>query len=168
MPVPRELLKKHDDISKMIVDYCQKYLNKEYEEICLRALEQLCCKRPCPLRTGRVRTWAAGIIYAIGSINFIFDKDQPIHMSSKELTIPLGVGVPTASSKSTIIKKALKINYYQVEWSLSSVIENNLLLWMVSKNVRTYDARTFSVEAQKRYFEKGLIPYVMTDKNKKS
>ena len=47
-------------------------------------------------------------------------------MSSKELTAPLGVGVPTASSKSTIIKKTLKINYYQVDWSLSSVIENNL------------------------------------------
>ena len=168
MPIPRELLKKHDAISKMITEYCQTYLNKEYEEICLHALDKLCCKRPCLLKTGRVRTWAAGIIYAIGSINFIFDKEQPIHMSSKELTAPLGVAVPTASGKSTIIKKALKINYYQMEWSLSSVMEDNSLLWMVSKNGRHYDARTFSAKLQQRYFEKGLIPYVITDKNKKS
>ncbi len=31
-------------------------------------------KRPSPLSTGRERSWAVGIIYALGQVNFLFDK----------------------------------------------------------------------------------------------
>ena len=144
MKIPRDLQKTYDEISKLLIDYSAEYLNKEYEGLCLNALEKLCHKRPSPLKSGRSNTWAAGIVYAIA---------------------PFGVATSTASSKAAIIRKLLKIDYLHAEWCLPSEIAANPMLWMVSINGLYYDARMLSVEIQKTCYEKGLIPYIPEYKN---
>ena len=166
MKIPKEMQSTYDVISKLIIDYSTEYLSKEYEGLCLHALEKLCRKRPSPLKSGRSNSWAAGIVYAIGSNNFIFDKSQPIHMTAKELAEPFGVAVSTASSKAAEIKKMLKIDYFRAEWCLPSEIDDNIMLWMVSIDGLPFDARQLPVEMQEICFEKGLIPYVPAYRNK--
>lgn len=160
MGVPKIMQKKYEEISKLLIEYSEEYLNKEYEELCLHALEKLCRKRPSPLQSGRADTWAAGIVYAIGSNNFIFDKSQPIHMTAKELAAPFGVAASTASSKAALIKKALKIDYFHAEWCLPSEAAENPMLWMVEINGLPVDARMLPPEWQAACYERGLIPYV--------
>ena len=53
MNVPKEMRETYEKISKLLIEYSEKYLNKEYEELCLHALEKLCRKRPSPLKSGR-------------------------------------------------------------------------------------------------------------------
>ena len=134
MNIPKEMQKTYEEISKLIIDYSQEYLSKEYEELCLHALEKRCCKRPSPLKSGRSNTLAAGIVYAVGSNNFIFDKSQPIHLTAKELSAPFGVAASTASSKAALIKKLLKIDFFHAEWCLPSQVGGNAMLWIVSVN----------------------------------
>lgn len=165
MNVPKDMRETYEKISKLLIEYSEKYLNKEYEELCLHALEKLCRKRPSPLKNGRSNTWAAGIVYAIGSNNFIFDKNQPIHMTAKELAAPFGVAASTASSKATQIKKMLKIDYSNAEWCLPSEAASNPMLWMVSIDGLVFDARMLSVEMQEACYKKGLIPFVPAYKN---
>lgn len=160
MNIPKEMQIKYDEISTLLIDYSAEYLSKEYEELCLHALEKLCRKRPSPLKSGRSNTWAAGIVYAVGSNNFIFDKSQPIHMTAKELAAPFGTAASTASSKAALIKKMLKIDHFQAEWCLPSQAADNMMLWMVSINGLPVDARMLPVEMQEMCYEKGLIPYV--------
>ncbi len=160
MRIPKEMQKTYETISKILIDYSAEYLNKEYEGLCLHALEKLSRKRPSPLKSGRSDSWAAGIVYAIGSNNFIFDKSQSIHMTAKELVAPFGVAVSTASSKAAMIKKMLKIDYFHAEWCLPSEVADNTMLWMVSIDGLPYDARMLPVEVQEICYEKGLIPYV--------
>ncbi|HBA47323.1 MAG TPA: hypothetical protein DCZ91_05900 [Lachnospiraceae bacterium] len=168
MKIPNEMKEKYDEISKLLIEYSEIYLDKEYEELCLHALEKLCRKRPSPLVSGRANGWAAGIVYAIGSNNFIFDKSQPIHMTSKELAEPFGVAASTASSKAALIKKALKIDYSRAEWCLPSMVGSNTMLWMVSVNGLPVDARMLPREMQEICYERGLIPYVPADKGSAS
>lgn len=168
MAIPKEMQAKYEEISKIIIDYSEEYLSKEYEELCLHALEKLCRKRPSPLKSGKVVSWAAGIIYAIGSNNWIFDKSQPIHMTSKELVAPLGGAASTASSKAADIKKMLKIDYFHGEWCLPSMVGDNPMLWMVSINGLPYDARMLPVELQEECFRQGLIPYAPAHKEAES
>ncbi len=160
MNVPKEMRETYEEISKLLIEYSEEYLNKEYEELCLHALEKLCRKRPSPLKSGRSNTWAAGIVYAIGSNNFIFDKSQPIHMTAKELAAPFGVAASTASSKAAQIKKMLKINYSRAEWCLPSEVISNPMLWTVAIDGLAVDARMLPVELQEICYEKGLIPFV--------
>jgi hypothetical protein len=166
--IPKELQKIHEDVSKLLTEYCEKYLDKEYEELCLHALDKLCCRRPSPMKRGRANTWTAGIIYAIGCNNFIFDKSQPIHMSVQELITPLGVARSTAANKALIIKKMLKIDYYALEWTLPTSIANNTMIWMVSMNGLTYDARKLPVKLQEKFYKEGKIPYVPAHKKLES
>lgn len=165
MNIPKEMQDKYNEISEILINYSREYLDKDYEELCLHALEKLCRKRPSPLKSSRPGSWAAGIIYAIGSNNFIFDKTQPIHMTSKELVAPLGVSTSTASSKASQINKMLDINHFNAEWCLTSKIDDNFALWLVSIDDMIYDARTLPAELQEICYEKGLIPYIPAYKN---
>ncbi len=164
MAIPKAMQGKFDEISAILNDYCDNYLDEEYKELCIRALEKLCRKRPSPLNSGRAKTWAAGIIHAIGSANFLFDKDQPIHMTAKELAAPLGVAASTASAKATEIKRLLKISYFSVEWCLPSQMGDNPLVWMIEVNGLPVDVRYCSKEFQELCYRRGLIPYVPGEK----
>ena len=105
MAVPKAMQEKYDEIAAILTQYCDEHLNDEYKKLCLHALEKLCRKRPSPVTSGRANTWAAGIIYAIGQNNFIFDKSKAIHMTAEELVEPLGVKKSTAGGKATEIRK---------------------------------------------------------------
>ena len=59
MKIPKEMQETYEEISRIIIEYSEKYLSEEYKELCLRALEKLCRKRPSPLQSGRSSTWAA-------------------------------------------------------------------------------------------------------------
>ena len=104
MSVPKSLQPAFDGIEPLITDYCNQYLNDEYRELCLHLLEKLCRKRPSPLLAGRKNTWAAAIIYAITTNNFIFDKSQPIHLTADELCAPFGLSKSTVSNKASEIR----------------------------------------------------------------
>lgn len=167
MSIPKAMQSKYDEIAVIVKPYCDDYLNEEYKLLCLHALEKLCRKRPSPLLSGRAKTWAAGIIYAIGQNNWIFDKDQPIHMTAAELVAPLGVSKNTAASKAAEIRKDLKIDLFNTEWMLQAYIEKNSMIWYVMIDGLPVDARTLSLELQMICAEKGLIPYVPALKDKK-
>ena len=72
--VPKAMSAKYMEVAEIIEAFCDEKMNAEYKELCLKALAKLCRKRPSPLASGKARTWACGIVYAIGQNNFIFDK----------------------------------------------------------------------------------------------
>lgn len=160
MSVPKSMQEKYDEIASLLILYCDQYLNEEYKEILLFTLEKLCRKRPSPLLRGRAKTWAAGIVYAIGSNNFIFDSSMPIHYTAKELMAPFGLSNSTGANKAAEIKKMLKIDYGNVDYVVESLKIQNPLLWMVVVNGYMVDARKLPIELQEVCFEQGLIPFV--------
>jgi len=167
MPIPKEILSKYDEIAALIIEFCDKKLNGDYKNLCLRLLEKLCRKRQSPLLSGRAHTWAAGIVYAIGSNNFIFDKTQKLHLTANELVAPFGVSASTASSKAADLKKMFKIDYFNTEWMLPERLENNSMIWMVMVNGLIVDIRDMPLEIQEQAFEMGIIPYIPGEKPEK-
>lgn len=164
MAVPKAMQQTYDEIAELIKEYSKEHLNDEYEQLCLHALEKLCRKRPSPLLHGRKNTWAAGIVYAIGRNNFIFDRSQPVHMTAKELAEPFGVAASTASSKAAEIKKMLKISHDNAEWCLPSMVDESPWHWMISVDGYILDARHLPREVQVAAYQQGLIPYVYADR----
>src|SRR5437763_5901972 len=55
---------------------CREHLDDEYGRLVRRLVGRLARKRPSPLVRGDARIWAAGAIYAIGQVNFLFDRSQ--------------------------------------------------------------------------------------------
>jgi len=166
MSIPKEMQGKYDEIAAILIEICDTKLNEDYKNLCLRLLEKLCRKRPSPLLSGRAPTWAAGIAYAIGSNNFIFDKTQKIHFTSNELASAFGVSASAASGKAAEIKKMIRIDFFSAEWLLPKYIEGNPMIWMVKVNGFIVDVRNMPLEIQQQAFEMGIIPYVPGEKDK--
>ena len=160
MAVPKNMQGKYDEIAPLITAFCDEKLNDDYEFLCLKLLEKLCRKRPSPLLGGRARTWAAGIVYAIGSNNFIFDKKQELNLTASELAAGFSVAPSTASSKAAEIRNMFDISYFNIEWLLPNRIRDNPMVWMVMVNDMIVDVRKMPLEIQAEAFKRGLIPYI--------
>jgi hypothetical protein len=164
MKIPKEMQSKYDEIAPMIVEFCNEKLNDDYKKLCLRLLEKLCRKRPSPLLGGRVNTWAAGIVYAIGANNFVFDKTQKFHLTASELASKFNISASTASSKASEIRKMFNIDFFNAEWMLPELIAKNPATWMVMMDGFIVDIRNMPLEVQQQAFEAGVIPYVPGEK----
>lgn len=154
----------YDTITSVTDAFCRDYLNDEYLELARDMAAALCRKRPSPVVSGQPRTWACGIIYALGQINILSDKSLEPHMAMADVCAAFGVGQSTASAKALVISRALDAHRLNPKWSLPSLLEQNPLVWMAEVNGLLVDLRDISREVQEIAFEKGMIPYIPADR----
>lgn len=158
--VPKYLQEHYNTIVKITDEFCQKYLNDEYAQLCRKMAAALARKRPSPFLTGYIDIWAAGIIYTAGSNNFLFDKSLQPYMPLQEVCEKLGVSQSTISQKSTVIRRLLKIHHADPNWALPSRLEDSEIFWVIQVNGIFIDARECPREIQETAYKKGLIPYI--------
>ncbi len=96
----------YESIVALIDSVCRDHLNVEYRELAQRMAATLCRMRPSPVASGQPRTWACGIIYELGRINFLPDPSTQPHMTTADVCSAFGVGQSTASAKARVISLA--------------------------------------------------------------
>jgi hypothetical protein len=137
---------------------CRHHLDHEYAALCLTLTARLARKRPSPLERGDPRIWAAGVLYTVGSINFLFDRSQPLHLRADKLAEHAGVVQSTMANKSARIRSLLGLSWYEPELTRSSLLEQNPFAWIVTVDGVAFDARTLPEELQDEARRLGLIP----------
>ena len=75
-------------------------LDTEYTALARQVVAKLARKRPSPLLSGRRATWAAGVVYALGQVNFLFDPSREPYRTADELRDAFGVAKTTMGSKA--------------------------------------------------------------------
>lgn len=158
--VPESMLGKFAGIVSRTDAFGEQYLDEEYRQLIRLAVGTLCRKRPSPLLNGGEESWAAGIVHAIGAVNFLFDKSQTPHCTAPDIYAFFGVAPSTGQAKSKKVQELLKIQPFSFQWSLPSRAENNPLIWMLEVNGVIVDIRQMPREAQEIAYERGLIPFV--------
>lgn len=148
------------NVTSLIDNVCDVVLNEDYKELCHLATAKLCRKRPSPLLGGRPASWACGIVYAIGQVNFLFDKSSEPYVSANDLCELFGVSRNTGSEKARQARNFLKTYQMDPAWTLPSLVDNNLLVWLIKVDGLIVDARQLPRAIQEIAFEKGLIPYI--------
>lgn len=68
--VPKAMQATFESITGLTDAFCRDHLNDEYLELAQDMAAALCRKRPSPVSSGQPRTWACGIIYALGQSTF--------------------------------------------------------------------------------------------------
>jgi len=158
--VPAAVQGKCDAIIALTDQFSQLYLNEEYRDLCRRMAAKLCHKRPSPVATGKINTWACGIVYSVGRINFLFDKSQLPHMRADSSWQHFGLSAKSGSAKSTTIMELLKFGQDDPNWTLPSRMAENPMAWLIQVNGLIIDARYAPQEIQEEAFRRGLIPYL--------
>jgi len=161
--VPKNMQATYDTVVHLMDEFCDQHLNAEYRELARDMAAALCRKRPSPLVSGQPRTWACGIIYALGQANFLSDRSMPPYMRMADVCAAFGVSQGTASAKARVITNALRIHPFDPTWTLPSLVDQNPLVWMAKVNGLPVDLRAMPREVQAIAFEKGMIPYIPAD-----
>jgi hypothetical protein len=158
LKVPVELRPRVAEILAITDEVCAAHLDDEYGEFCRVLVGRLARKRPSPLARGDTRIWAAGAIYAVGRVNFLFDRSQQPHLSADQLADHVGVVKTTMANKAAFITKALNLGIYEPDLTRLAMLEQHPLTWMVMVNGFIVDARTLPPEIQDEARQRGVIP----------
>lgn len=97
-------------------EFCDQYLDHEYEQLCVQMIEKMARKRTVPFMSGKEAIWVAAIIYAIGSVNFLFDKSFKPYVSTDDICDYFGVSKSTVAQKAKLIRNMFKLSQWRGEF----------------------------------------------------
>lgn len=112
---------------QMTAAFCQQHADDEYERLCRKLIEKMARKRAVPFLSGRAEIWAAAIVYALGSINFLFDKSFLPHATPDTICDSFQVSRRTVAQKAKLIRDLFKLGYFDPEFSTERMAKNNPL-----------------------------------------
>jgi len=124
--VPKPLLPVYEAIVSLTDAVCDEHLDSEYKALSRGMAAALCRKRQSPLGSGQPKSWACGIIYVLGRVNFIDDPSFLPHMKTTELAAAFGVSEANIHAKARFIQKALRVNVLDPRWAAPGRIQHNL------------------------------------------
>lgn len=112
---------------QMTAAFCNQHADIEYERLCKKLIDKMARKRTVPFLSGRVEIWAAAIVYALGSINFLFDKSFLPHATPDILCDYFRVSKRTVAQKAKLIRDLFKLGYFDPEFSTERMAKDNPL-----------------------------------------
>jgi hypothetical protein len=130
LKIPRAMRPRVAEIFAITDELCGACLDREYAELSRELVARLARKRPSPLARGEVRIWAAGALYALGQINFLFDRSQQPHLTADQLAGQLGVVKTTMANKAATIRRTLDLGYHEPGLTRRSLYDNPPLALM--------------------------------------
>jgi hypothetical protein len=158
--VPQPMQSIYTEITRLTDAMCRDHLDDEYAQLCRQLAATLARKRPSPLSRGRKDVWACAIVYALGTVNFLFDKTQTPHLRADELCRLFGVSPSSAANKARQIRDLLDMSQLDPRWYRPSRMDSNPLVWMLTVNGLIVDIRMMPRKVQEEAYRKGLIPYI--------
>ena len=129
-----EIKNKEKKLLELIGSFCDQNLDDDYYQLCQKLVLKLGRKRDVPFKRGKIEIWAAAIIHAIGSINFLFDKSFEPYVTAEQICEYFGTKKSTVSNKARQIKDMFKMGYYDSDFSTQNMTENNPFNDMVMVN----------------------------------
>lgn len=126
-----EVKNKEKQLLDLTGKFCTQKLDDDYCKLCEKLILKLGRKRDVPFKSGKVEIWAAAVVYAIGSINFLFDKSFEPYMTADQISEYFGTRNSTVSNKARQIKDMFKMWHFNPEFSTKHMAESNPLNNMV-------------------------------------
>lgn len=120
-----EIQKREKKLLELTGTFCDQYLDNEYAQLSEKLIKKLGRKRDVPFQRGELEIWAASVIHALGSINFLFDKSFEPYISLDQLNDYFGTKKSTVSNKSKQIKDLLDLWHFSSEFSTLHMAESN-------------------------------------------
>lgn len=133
---------------EMTAGFCDEYLDEEYKGLCEKLIQKMSRKRNVPFLSGRIEIWAAAIVYAIGSVNFLFDRSFEPYASSEDICNFFGTSKSTTSQKAKLICNMFKLGYWDKEFSTSYMMQRSPFPNLVMVNGLIADKRSLPPEIQ--------------------
>ena len=157
--VAEELQARLQEILKLTDQFCEAHLNEEYKQLCRIVALQFCQSEP-GVKRGRAESWASGIVYAVGQVNFLTDPSQEPYVKAEEIAKGIGVSVSNMQSKSKVVWNKLSLRPLHPDYCLPSQLTEDPLAWTFEIDGEMVDVRDAPLPVQQAIYDQGLIPYL--------
>jgi len=142
------IAEKAQRLIEMTAGFCDEYLDEDYKQLCEKLIRKMSRKRNVPFLSGRIEIWAAAIVYAIGSINFLFDQSFEPYASGDDICNYFGTSKSTASQKAKVIRDMFKLGYWDKEFSTSHMMQSSPFSNLVMVNGFIVNKRSLPSQIQ--------------------
>lgn len=160
LKIPMAMRATSEAIIKLTDEVCADLLDEEYASLARRVVAKLARKRPSPIQSGRPSTWAGGVIYALGQVNFLFDPSTKPYVTASDLSAAFGVAKSTLSAKAKQVRDLTKMDYGTPEFLREDMVDASPMVWFIQVDGLIVDARELSPQIQAQAFDLGVIPYI--------
>jgi len=127
----KDIKEKQNKILDLTRSFCDQHLNEDYYNLCEKLIAKMGRKRSVPFKRGQIDIWAASVVYAIGSINFLFDKSFEPYISATQLNEFFGTNKSTVSQKARKIRDMFNMGHFDSEFSTDEMNQSNPMNNMV-------------------------------------
>jgi hypothetical protein len=114
--------------------FSAQYLDAEYRDMCEHLILKLSRKRTVPFLSGRLEIWAAAMIHALGTVNFLFDRSFDPYVSPADIAKHFGAAMSTVQNKSKQIRDMFRMNQFDCEFIVPTMAARNPFNNMVLVN----------------------------------
>ena len=121
----QEIKERESKLLQLTGSFCTEKLDDEYARLCEKLIKKLGRKRNVPFQRGRLEIWAAAVVHAIGSINFLFDQSFKPYLPAEDICNYFGTKKTTVSNKAREIKDMFNLWHFNPEFSTKSMSEKN-------------------------------------------
>jgi hypothetical protein len=155
MKEKRIVEEKAQKLVEMTGKFCQEFLDDDYRQLCEKLIMKMSRKRAVPFLSGHMEIWAAAVVYALGSINFLFDKSFKPYATADDICNYFGTSKSTTSQKAKVVRDMFKMGYFDPEFSTARMREDNPFSNMVMINGLIVDKDSLPQEIQERLKREG-------------
>ena len=114
-----------EKLIQMTNGFCDDYLDEEYKALCEKLIRKMSRKRVVPFLSGRLEIWAAAVVYALGGINFLFDKSSQPYATADDICNYFGTSKSTTGGKAKTIRDMFKLFYFDSEFSTKENLDRS-------------------------------------------
>lgn len=129
-----QIAEKKAQLIQLATAFSKKYLNEEYDALIEKLISKMARKRTVPFMTGKIEIWAAAVIHALGTINFLFDKDSQPNLSVHDICDFFGTKQSTTTQRSKQIKDMFELTYFSCDFLTESNNKSNPMNNLVEVN----------------------------------
>ena len=152
-----------DEILALTDAVCREHLSDEYAALAREAATLLADARGRAFLRGKAAGWACGVVRAVGYVNFLSDRESPVHLRTAELAPLFGISEATAANRDRDVRDLLGLTRLDPYWTLPSGLVDNPFAWTLMVRGLPTDARSLPADVQAALVEAGLIPFAPAD-----
>ncbi|WP_407269657.1 DUF6398 domain-containing protein [Radiobacillus sp. PE A8.2] len=120
-----KLKEKKVKLIELTTGFSQQYLNEEYNVVIEQLVQKMARKRDVPFQSGKIEIWAAAVIHALGTVNFLFDKANEPYASVTDICEFFGTKQSTTTQKSKKIRDMFNMTYFDDQFAIKTMKEQN-------------------------------------------
>ena len=120
-----DLKEKKQALLDLVGSFCAQELDDDYYQLCEKLVKKLGRKKDVPFKRGKLEIWAAAVVYAVGSINFLFDKSFEPYVTAEQISEYFGTKNSTVSNKARQIRDMFDMFHFDPEFSTNKMTEDS-------------------------------------------